>query len=101
MFNQNLRIFREKKGITQIQMAKLLGIPVTTYRNYENTSRQPDFDVLVNMSEILEISIDKLLGNNSLEGIHADLFLKIKLLSATSINELNSFVEYLLFKEKQ
>ena len=37
MFHENLRSIRENREISQQQMAELIGIPVTTYRNYENT----------------------------------------------------------------
>lgn len=35
-----LRFYREKLGLNQTQMGKLLGIPQTTYSNYENGGRK-------------------------------------------------------------
>ena len=99
MFNQNLRKIREDKRISQIEMAKILGIPVTTYRNYENTSRQPDFEVLVKMATTLGVSVDKLLGNTSDEGCYSDLFCRIRSLPKSKLHHVNEFIEFLIFKE--
>ena len=101
MFNQNLRGFREQKEITQTQMAALLKIPVTTYRNYENTAREPSFDLLIHISEILEVSVDKLLGNDSTEGNLAELLSKIKSLPKPSVKELENYIDYLLFQKER
>lgn len=98
MFNQNLRRIREFKKISQIEMAKKLQIPVTTYRNYENTSRQPDFDVLMKIASTLEVSVDKLIGNNSEEGYYSDLFYRIRMLPKSQLDSLNEFVDFLIFK---
>lgn len=60
MFRERLRQTREEKNISQTEMANKLGIAVTTYRNYENTSREPNYDILVNISKVLNVSIDYL-----------------------------------------
>lgn len=61
-FKENLRRTREEKGLLQTEVANSLCINATTYRNYENTDREPDYDTLIKISEILNISIDDLLG---------------------------------------
>ena len=98
MFNEILRETREEKNISQVQMAKLLGIPVSTYRNYENTSRQPAFDILIKMSAVLGVSIDHLLGNNSREGKYEELLYKIKLLPTDKIDDVNNYIDFLSYK---
>lgn len=62
LFKENLRKFRENANLTQKAFANQLGINVTTYRNYENSNREPDFDTLLLICRNLNISIDKLLG---------------------------------------
>ena len=37
----NLRYLRNKKGLTQTELAKELGIPVTTYNAYETGQNVP------------------------------------------------------------
>ena len=46
-------------------MAQLLNIPATTYRGYENSARQPDFETLLKISDILGVPVDTLLRDSS------------------------------------
>lgn len=62
LFKENLRKFRENVNLTQKAFAEQLGINATTYRNYENSNREPDFDTLLLICKKLNVSIDKLLG---------------------------------------
>ncbi len=59
---KNLKKTREKKGLTQQQMADLLNIQRPTYTRYENMERQPDFELVKKIAEVLGTSIDYLLG---------------------------------------
>lgn len=43
-------------------MAEKLGISRSTYTNYENGNRTPDFEVLERISEVLACSLDELFG---------------------------------------
>lgn len=60
-FNENLRSARERKHLTQQQVADLLGIDKSTYCGYETGKRQPDVPKLKNILKILDISGDELL----------------------------------------
>ena len=96
MFHKNLRNIREDCNLTQKQMAKQLGIPVTTYRNYENTYREPSFEILAKICEILHISADELLGIKSDNAKYTNLFTKIKGLNESELQTLNTFVNFLI-----
>lgn len=65
MFNVNLRTAREKAGFSQTQLADSLNISVSTYRNYENTNREPDYKTLIKIANALDCSIDFLLGHKN------------------------------------
>lgn len=58
-----IKEFRKAKNFTQQQMADLLNISRQSYVYYENDTYEPSLDVLLKISEILETSIDELLGN--------------------------------------
>ena len=45
-FHEYLTKFRKQKGLTQAEMAEKLGVSRSTYTNYENGNRTPDFEVL-------------------------------------------------------
>ena len=38
---KELREYRLKKGLTQLEMAKILGVTVNTYRNWEQGANYP------------------------------------------------------------
>jgi len=61
-FSERLRLSRENKGLTQQQISDMLNIPRTTYSGYESTSkREPDFQTLILISDLLETSLDYLI----------------------------------------
>lgn len=41
MIADNLRYLRKKKGVTQTEVAKSLGVPVSTYNAYETGQNVP------------------------------------------------------------
>lgn len=96
MFHETLRSIRESKNITQIEMAHRTGIPVTTYRNYENTLREPSYDILIKISQVLETSVDELLGIRHKDGDYQSLFRKIKRLPPQKLQMLSQFTDFLL-----
>lgn len=62
MRNDRLRSLREKKGLSQTEAAKRLGMVRTTYSNYEAGNREPDNESLKKLAEFYEVSVDYLLG---------------------------------------
>lgn len=63
-FKTRLKHYREKAGYkTAKDFAKKLGIPYPTYVAYENTDREPKFNVLIQISQLLNVTTDELLGN--------------------------------------
>ena len=50
-----IKKLRKEKGITQKEMARLCGIPYSTYSNYENNNREPSSDQLRKIASVLSI----------------------------------------------
>lgn len=63
-FGKRLRMIRMKRGYTQQYLSDLLGISLVTYQKYEQAERFPISENLVNIGEVLEVSIDWLLGRD-------------------------------------
>lgn len=61
-FKNNLKAARIKKGLTQKEVATLLGIATNTYTNYELGNREPDVERIKKLSNIFGISPNDLLG---------------------------------------
>lgn len=58
-----LKQLREQKKLTQPQMADVLCVALSTYRSYENGSREPNIDILIKLSDFYEVSIDYILDH--------------------------------------
>lgn len=67
-FGARLKKARNRKQLTQEQVAKRLGIDFTTISKYENDKSQPDNEILQKLASLYDISVDWLLsGNNKRE----------------------------------
>ena len=64
MFNYRLRSARISKGLTLQKMADRLDLALRTYQNYESGDREPHYDMLVQIADILDIPTDFLLGRD-------------------------------------
>lgn len=64
MFNERLRSARKSKSIKLQQMADSIDVALRTYQGYEGGTRFPSPDTLVKIADILDISIDWLLGRD-------------------------------------
>jgi len=58
----NLKKIREKCGITQIELAKYLGVVRSTICQYEKGNREPDTKTLIRLADYFHVSTDYLLG---------------------------------------
>lgn len=53
---------RVSKGIRQKDMARKLGLSVSTYSNYENNYREPKLDIVEKICNALDMTIDELMA---------------------------------------
>ncbi|MBA4543963.1 MULTISPECIES: helix-turn-helix domain-containing protein [Thermoactinomyces] len=64
ILGDRLRLARKRKGWTQAQLASALGVKESTVNRYENGGRQPDFEQLTNIANLLEVSLEYLAGRS-------------------------------------
>lgn len=57
-----LKELRKKKGVSQEDAAKALGITLRTYQNYEYGQREPNIEMILKLSDYFNVSTDYLLG---------------------------------------
>lgn len=55
---RSIEELRRERGITQVQMAKLLGIPVSTYNVYENGNRKVPKKIAFQIAKVLQVKIE-------------------------------------------
>lgn len=65
IFKDKLRYYREKRGYSSDELANLLGIPYTTFKGYENAGREPKYNILIKIADVLNVSTDDLLGRTT------------------------------------
>ena len=65
MLNENIRELRKSFGISQVELAKELGVSKQCVSNWENDNVQPSIDMLIKISQFFNISCDNLLGLSS------------------------------------
>ena len=64
-FGDNLKKIRQDCNLTQEELAKKINTSRSNIANYENNKNMPSIDVLSKLSEILDCSIDYLLGKTN------------------------------------
>ena len=62
IFPQRLKELRLKKGLTQTELGKKVGVKQNTFTNWENGKREPSFENLIKLADLLEVSLDWLFG---------------------------------------
>ena len=70
MFNKRLRQMRMKRGFTQQRLADTLDIALRSYQCYETGTRTPCYDLLIAIADILDVSLDYLLGRDDFMKSH-------------------------------
>lgn len=65
-FKENLRYYREKAGFKLAKdFARALDISYSTYKGYENQRREPKYQTLCKIADLLNVSTDELLGHEN------------------------------------
>lgn len=77
MFGKRLREMRKKRGYTQPQLAEILDVALRSYQCYEGGTRRPSYELLIKIGDVLDVSIDYLLGRDAYLqslGVSVDVF---------------------------
>ena len=70
-FSEQLKVQREKKGLTMRQVSNALLVKYTTYVNWEN-GKEPGIETLIRLAKFFNITVDELLGNTGEQTKPAD-----------------------------
>ena len=60
--NQKLKLLRKQMGVTQKTVAEAIGVTLSAYSNYEQGTREPNIQILVNLCKYYDVSADYLVG---------------------------------------
>ena len=59
---EHIRELRIQRGMTQVDLAKRLGVSKSVVSSYENGIHLPPYDILIRLSMLFGVSCDYLLG---------------------------------------
>lgn len=112
VFKEVLKKLRTENGITQEELAAFLNVTRPTVAGYETKGKEPDFRVLILLSEYFNVSIDYLLtGQNktfcpltkhqekNYDDLRANICEKMNDLSFDNLEKLLEYEELLLLKQ--
>ncbi len=75
--NEQIAFLRKQKGLTQEELANSLGVTNQSVSKWESAQCCPDIQLLPNIAELFDVSVDELLGYKPTVGL-GDICLKIK-----------------------
>nr|WP_165983477.1 helix-turn-helix transcriptional regulator [Macrococcus goetzii] len=107
ILGKRIKTYRNKKGITQKELADKIGVSNAVMSRYESGTRSPDFDKLKLIANELDVSIDYLLDhdNNNTDSFlmnHAEGFKELPLEEQKKIEQsLLEQAEFLIAKAKK
>ena len=61
-FSENLRKYRKRKKLSQAAVSKKLTYGYTAVANYESGRNEPSIDTLIKLAELLDVTVDELVG---------------------------------------
>lgn len=61
-FGSRIRLLRREKGLTQSRFASCFNLAESTISLYEAEKRSPDYNILKQMAQFFDVSVDYLLG---------------------------------------
>lgn len=59
---KNLKKIRKEKRMSQMQLALKLGVSQNTVSRYETGERQADYQTLIEIADLFNVSVDYLIG---------------------------------------
>ena len=64
MFKDKIRALREKKYVSQTEVAKIMGVTPTTYHRWETGEREPNFATVNKLAQYFLVGVEELISDN-------------------------------------
>ena len=61
----NIKDLRIKMGISQLELARQLGLPPSTLFNYETGRAEPNIATLIKLADFYNVTVDELIGRET------------------------------------
>ena len=66
VFSERLKLLREARNITQARLSELLEVDPRVYNRWERGTSMPQFEAIVRVADILQVSLDELAGRTEI-----------------------------------
>ncbi|WP_047758091.1 helix-turn-helix domain-containing protein [Geobacillus sp. ZGt-1] len=98
-----LQELRSKLNMRQEDVAKKIGVGRTTYAMYEQGKREPDYETLLKLADLFEVSTDYLLTGKTVESKKPTnlFFFDTEGLTEEEIDEIKKHIEYVKWRAQQ
>ena len=63
--NENIKIMRISRGMSQVEFARLIGVTKQCVSNWENDNVIPSIEMLIKIADVFNVRTDLLLGKDS------------------------------------
>lgn len=67
MFGNRLKSLRHRKGFSQADLAKQIGVSKSSVNMYERGEREPNFETLETIADYFNVDLDYLMGKSDIE----------------------------------
>lgn len=68
--HERLHELRQRKKLSQTELAEQVGLSLRAYQYYERAERQPTADTLIALADFFDVSLDFLTGRNDNPNSH-------------------------------
>lgn len=72
IFGERLKQLRLEKGLNGVQLAEEFGVTKSAVSNWEVRDREPTLEMLVELANFFEVSVDYLIGKSDLKNSNYD-----------------------------
>lgn len=67
IFGDRLKLLRNRKGLSQSEFAKQIGVSKSSVNMYERGDREPNFETLEAIADYFNVDLDYLMGKSDVE----------------------------------
>ncbi len=85
--NENIKQLRLARNLSQVDLAKALGVTKQSVSNWENNNIQPSIDMLIRLAQFFSVSTDYMLGLNHRK------YIEISELSDTQLAHITAIID--------
>ena len=84
---KHIRELRINRGLTQVELASMLGVSKSVISSYENGVHLPPYDILIRLSNLFGVSCDYLIGVSETHYISTEGLTEIQIHAIKNIVE--------------